>query len=56
MFNLDEEKIEFALGNSTLVFWQGRMPRMFFSFFSDVEFGGIYLSMTLGTAQFKQLD
>ena len=24
MFNLDEEKIEFALGNRALVFWQGK--------------------------------
>ena len=24
MFNLDEEKIEIALGNRALVFWQGK--------------------------------
>ena len=35
MFNLDEEKIEFALGNRAF-FWQGKKE------ISYVEIGGIY--------------
>ena len=40
MFNLDEEKIEFALGNRALVFWQGKKVENVVCFFSDVEIRG----------------
>ena len=54
MLNLYEEKKEFALGNRTLVFWQGKKAESVVGFFiSDVEIRGIYLSLTLGTAKFK---
>ena len=46
MFNLDEEKIEFALGNRTLVFWQGKKAENSEFFISDVEICGLYLSLT----------
>ena len=55
MFNQDEEKIQFALGNRALVFGRARKPRMLI-FISDVEIRDIYLSLTLGTAKFNQLD
>ena len=32
MFNLDEEKLEFALGNRALVFWQGKKAEYVFYF------------------------
>ena len=54
MFNLDEEKIEFALCNRALVFFgRAKKPRML-CFISDVDIRGIYLSLTLRTAKFKQ--
>ena len=48
MFNLDDEKIECTLGNKEC--WQGK--KTYNVVISDV---GIYLSLTLGTAEFKQL-
>ena len=45
-----------ALGNRALVFWQGKKAEIVVFFISDVEIRGIHLSMTLGTAKFKQLD
>ena len=54
MFNLDEEKIEFALDNRALVFWQGKKAENVVIFISEVEIRGIYLNLTLGTAKFKQ--
>ena len=45
MFNLDEENIEFALGNRAFVFWQGKKADNVVFFNSDVETGGIYLSL-----------
>ena len=56
MFNLDEEKIEFALGNWALVFWQGKKADNVLLFISDVDDRGIYSSLTLGTAKLEQLD
>ena len=50
MFNLDEEKIEFAHGNTALVFWQGKKAENVSLFLYDVEIRGSYLSLTLGTA------
>ena len=41
MFNLDEEKIEFALDNRALVFWQGKKAENVVIFISDVEIRGI---------------
>ena len=48
MYSLDEEK-------GDLVFGRARKPRML-CYISDVGIRGIYLSLTLGTAKFKQLD
>ena len=56
MFNLDEEKIVFTFGNKALFFGRARKLRMLCFFISDAEISGIYLSPTLGTAKFKQLD
>ena len=57
MFNLDEEMIEFALGNRALFFWQGKKAYNVVCFFiSDIGIRGIYLSLTLGSAKFKQID
>ena len=58
MFSLDEKKIEFALGKKALVFWQGKKAKnyVFLIFNFNVEICGISLSLTLGTAKFKQLD
>ena len=56
MFNLDDEKIEFALGNRALFFWQGTKAENVVFLISDVEIRGIYLSLTLGASKFKQLD
>ena len=41
MFNLDEEKIEFALGKKALVFWQCKESENVMFFISDVEIRGI---------------
>ena len=49
MFNLEEEK-----KNKEVCFGRARKPRML-CFISDVVIRGIYLSLTLGTAKFKQL-
>ena len=49
MFNQDEGKIEFVVGNRA-----GQESRDCFDFISDVDIRGIYLSLALGTA--KQLD
>ena len=45
MFHLDDEKIEIALGNKALVFWQGKKAENVVFFISDVEIRGIYLSL-----------
>ena len=50
------KKREFALCNRALVFWQGKKAEKVVIFISDVEIRGIYLSLTLGSAKFKQLD
>ena len=52
MFNIDEEKKE-CTWQHEFFFGRARKPRVFFS---DVGFCGIFLSLTLGTANFKQLD
>ena len=49
MFILDEEKIECALGHKEYGFWQGKKTKNF-------GIRCINLSLTLGTAKFKQLD
>ena len=54
MFNLHGEKIECALGNEDFCFWNGTKAENVY--ISDVEIRGIYFSLTLGTAKFKQLD
>ena len=51
MFNLDEEKVSCALGYMDF-FWQAKKA----VFVSDVGICGYYLSLTLGTPEFKQLD
>ena len=52
MFNQDEGKIKFAVGNREMGYWQGKKAKIV----SDVGICGIYLSLALGTAKFKQLD
>ena len=55
MFNLEKEKIFVHLATRILVFGRARKPKMFVFIF-DVGARGIYLSLTLGTAKFKELD
>ena len=55
MYSLDEEKIECEFGNREIWFLAGQGSRDCI-FTSDVKNRGIYLSLTLGTANFKQLD
>ena len=55
MFNQDEGKIECAVGNREISFLAGQESRDFFDFISDVGIRGIYLSLALCTAKFKQL-
>ena len=55
MFNLHGEKIECALGNEDFCFWKGTKAANVY-YISDVKIRGIYFSLTLGTAKFKQLD
>ena len=43
MFSQDEGKIECAVGNMEICFWQAREPRFDFDFISDVGIRGIYL-------------
>ena len=50
MFNLEEEKIECALGNKEFCFWQDKKAK-------NVMFIFLALGLaTLGIAKFKQLD
>ena len=56
MFNQDEGKIECAVGNREICVWQGKKAEIVFDLISDVGICGIYLSLALGTAKFKQLD
>ena len=56
MFNQDEGQIECAVGNREMVFLAGQESRDCVDFISDVGICGIYLSLALGTAKFKQLD
>ena len=54
MFNQDEEKMrEWKQGDA---FSAGQESRDCVDFISDVVICGIYLSLALGTAKFKQLD
>ena len=55
MFNQDEGKIEcgWKQGDGLLA---GQESENFFDFISDVGICGIYLSLALGPAKFKQLD
>ena len=52
MYSHVEESIECVLGNREIWFLAGNV--VFFS--DDSGIRGIYLSLTLGTAKFKQLD
>ena len=54
MFNQDEGKIECAVGNREICFWQSKKAEIVL--ISNVGICGIYLSLALGTAKFKQLD
>ena len=53
MYSLNEENIEYALGNRDLWFLAGRDIRDCFIFYFYVWIRGIYLSLTLGNAKFK---
>ena len=57
MFNQDEGKIEKNARLETVRYvLAGQESRDCFNFISDVGILGIYLSLALGTAKFKQLD
>jgi len=57
MYSLDVEKIECALGIREIWFLTGQKESQECCILiSDVRIWGIYLSLTLGTAKFKQLD
>ena len=59
MFNLNEETKEctLAMHNATRRFFlAGQERREFYVFIFDVGICGIYLSLTIGTVEFKQLD
>ena len=56
MYSLDEEKIEYVLETGRFGFWHGKKVENGGIFISDVGIRSIYLSLTLGTAKFKQLD
>ena len=56
MFYKDEGKIECTVGNQGDMFLAGQEGRDCFVLISDVVIRGIYLSLALGTAKFKQLD
>ena len=57
LFYLDEEKIEFALGNREFCFLAGQQSQeCFFFYISNIGIHDIYLSLTLGAAKFKKLD
>ena len=56
MFNLDEEKLEFTLGNRAWILWHGKETENVVHFISDVEIWGIYLSLILDSSEIKQLD
>ena len=53
VFNLDEEKKGHL---ATRSFWQGKKAENVLFLFLTVGTRGIYLSLTLGTARFKQQD
>ena len=53
MFNEDEGMRSLKHGD---MFLAGQESRDYFDFISDVGIRGIYLSLALGTAKFKQLD
>jgi len=57
MYSLDEEKINVCLATGIYGFWQGKeADNVYLFLFFYVGIRGIYLSLTLGTAKFKQLD
>ena len=51
---VDEIRIKYALGNKEFFFWQDKKAGNVF--ISDVGIRSICLSLSLGTAKFKQLD
>ena len=53
MFNLDEEKIECAICNKELYFWQGKKAEIIVFYFW-LEIRGIFLSLSLGTAKTQE--
>ena len=55
VFNQDEGKIECGWKQGD-VFLAGQESQDWYDFISDVGIRGIYLSLALGTAKFKQLD
>ena len=56
MFNLDADKVEFALSNRALVFWQGKKAKNIVYFIILCRDSLSLFAPTLGTAKFKQLD
>ena len=55
MFNQNERKIEFAVGNGD-IFLAGQESRDCFDVIFEVGIRGIYLSLALVTAKSKLLD
>ena len=51
-----KERWNARLETARYAFGRAREPRFDFYFISDVGIRGIYLSLALGTAKFKQLE
>ena len=54
--NLDEERIESAIGNKKLCFGRANKSRKCCVFISDVGIRGIHLYLNLGTVKFIHLN
>ena len=53
MFNQDEGKIEYAVGNREICFWQESWAEIVVLLFLTSGIHGNYSSLALGTAKFK---
>ena len=57
MFKTKMKENRMCVGHRVICFWQDKKAEIdLFDFISDVGIRGIYLSLALGTAKFKQLD
>ena len=55
MYNQDEEKMECAVGNREMGFWQCKKAEIDLISFLTSGFA-VFICLWLGTAKFKQLD